>query len=214
MYSIHSSNIQRERAENHDVEMLRTFFSHLINDINLYMPHCDCPNHRQIVPHSSYSHTILNNPYGLFLSFFQMNFLLISLLAVGAVTLFPRNAFAASSGKETEELPRALPLTAAAGGAAIAPDAKQSVAGEIWQEDDHEILIRSERGAKNNNGGPSSGKEKKQKRVHTNRKLAEPKTEQKNEQKNEHIKNEHKVAKKPSKFVFYLFIIYLYFDEF
>lgn len=143
-----------------------------------------------------------------------MNFLLITLLAVGAVSFFPRNTFAASSDKDTEEQPSALPLTAASGAAAAPADVKQSVAGEIWQEDDHEILIRSERGAKNSNGGPSSGKEKKQRRPNANsRKLAESNTEQKSEQKIEHNKNEHKnehknrVAKKPCKFIIYFIFI-------
>lgn len=167
-----------------------------------------------------------------------MNFLLITLLAIGTASFFPRSVHGASSSsdkQDTDEVPRALPLTAAASGVAAAPqaaaaagiqNAKQIVTGEIWQEDDHEILIRSERGVKNNNGGSStssSGKEKKSKRVNNNnahsKKIAEPKNEPKTETKIEHNdKNEHKnehrhrLLKKPSKFFVlfsFYFLIYL-----
>lgn len=66
------------------------------------------------------------------------------------------------------EPPHALPLTAAV--AAAAPSAAKSPStaglGEIWQEDDREVLIRNERGAKNNNGGAGgSGKKDRVKKV-------------------------------------------------
>lgn len=50
---------------------------------------------------------------------------------------------------------------------------KPTATGEIWQEDDREVLIRSERGAKNNNGangGTGSGKKEKNKRVNSRKK--------------------------------------------
>lgn len=111
--------------------------------------------------------------------YLQMNFLIISLLAVGAVSFFPRSALGSSTGKEVEEQPHALPLAAAAEG-------PQNVAGEIWQEDDREVLIRSERGAKSN-GGPGSGKKEKTKRVNNpnSRKLTD-----------------QRPTKKPCKFLF------------
>lgn len=136
-----------------------------------------------------------------------MNFLLIAFLTVSVASFLPQYAAADSSDKETDE-PRALPLTAAN----VAAN-KQNIAGEIWQEDDHEILVRSERGAKNN-GGASSGKETKQKRVNANsRKLAETKSNDRSEQKIEHSKHEHennhknRIAKKPCKFCLYFIII-------
>lgn len=52
---------------------------------------------------------------------------------------------------------------------------------ETWQEDEHEVLIRSVRGAKNNNGannGSGSGKKEKNKRVN-NRKKSDEKVEKK-----------------------------------
>lgn len=117
-----------------------------------------------------------------------MNILLISLLAIGVASFFPHSAL----GKEAEEKPRALPVAAVA-----APEVPQNVAGEVWQEDDREVLIRTVRGAKNN-GGSSSGKREKDKTKRLNagnRKLSEPKSEPKNEQ-----KNEQKVSKKNRKF--------------
>lgn len=82
-----------------------------------------------------------------------MNFMLISVLILATVSFFPTQTF--GTGAETEEKPHALPLVAAAG--APATDVAQSVAGEIWQEDDREVLIRSARGANKNNGGSSNG---------------------------------------------------------
>jgi len=119
-----------------------------------------------------------------------MNILLISLLAIGVASFLPLSAL----GKEAEEKPRALPVAAAP-----APELPQNVAGEVWQEDDREVLIRSVRGAKNN-GGSSSGKREKDKARRLNggnRKLSEPRSELKNEQKTDQ-KSEQKVQKKNS----------------
>lgn len=83
-----------------------------------------------------------------------------------------RSASKTAAATEAEEHPHALPVAAAL---------KSSV-DEIWQEDDREVLIRSERGAKNNNnnnnngassGGPGSGKKEKNKRVNSRKKTDE-----------------------------------------
>jgi len=81
--------------------------------------------------------------------------MLISILILTTVSFFPTKTFGSGAGVKTEEKPQALPLVAAA--SAPATDLSQNVAGEIWQEDDREVLIRSARGANKNNGGTASG---------------------------------------------------------
>lgn len=80
-----------------------------------------------------------------FLDISQMNLLVISMLAVASMSLLPSRV----------------------DGGAPSTDVKASVAaaapatGEIWQEDDREVLIRNVRGAKNNKDaqtGTASGK--------------------------------------------------------
>lgn len=96
-------------------------------------------------------------------------FLLISILAMTVVSFLPPTTYG-STTTEVEDLPHALPLTA---------EAQQNTAGEIWQEDDREVLIRSVRGAKNNNGannGSGSGKKEKNKRLNNRKKNDEKKT--------------------------------------
>lgn len=117
------------------------------------------------------------------------NFLLISILAVTVMAFLPRTTYG-STTTEVEEQPHALPVTAA--------EAQQNTAAEVWQEDDREVLIRSVRGAKNNNGannGSGSGKKEKKKRVN-NRK-----------------KSDEKIEKKTRKFNFLIFI-FIYFSHF
>lgn len=117
------------------------------------------------------------------------NFLLISILAVTVMAFLPRTTYG-STTTEVEEQPHALPVTAA--------EAQQNTAAEVWQEDDREVLIRSVRGAKNNNGannGSGSGKKEKKKRVN-NRK-----------------KSDEKIEKKTRKFYFLIFI-FIYFSHF
>lgn len=71
---------------------------------------------------------------------------------------------------QPHEEPHALPLSSAP---AIAT---QSNAGEIWQEDDREVLIRNERGTKNNsNGSGKKEKVKKLKNANENTKVPESK---------------------------------------
>jgi len=101
------------------------------------------------------------------------NFLLISILAVTVMSFLPRTTYG-STTTEVEEQPHALPVS-------VAKQEKQSFDGEFWQEDDREVLIRSVRGAKNNNGannGSGSGKKEKNKRVN-NRKKSDEKVEKK-----------------------------------
>ncbi|XP_055321617.1 uncharacterized protein LOC129577868 [Sitodiplosis mosellana] len=96
------------------------------------------------------------------------NFLLISILVMTVMSFLPQTTHG-STTTEVEEQPRALPLKA------------QLVAEETWQEDDHDVLIRIVRGAKNNNGannGSGSGKKEKNKRVN-NRKKSDEKVEKK-----------------------------------
>jgi len=92
-----------------------------------------------------------------------MNLLLISVLFIASVSYFPARTVS-STTTEIEEQPHALPLAAAEG--------TQNTAGEIWQEDDREVLIRSVRGAKNAAG---SGKREKNKK-NNNRKISEGKS--------------------------------------
>lgn len=114
------------------------------------------------------------------------NFLLISILAVTVMAFLPRTTYG-STTTEVEEQPRALPVTAAENQkqqpAPAQQQPQQSLAAEVWQEDDREVLIRSVRGAKNNNNngannGSGSGKKEKNKRVN-NRKKSDEKVEKK-----------------------------------
>ncbi|XP_037905848.1 uncharacterized protein LOC119648266 isoform X3 [Hermetia illucens] len=83
-----------------------------------------------------------------------MNLILISILAVASLSLLPTKTHGTT---EVQEPPQALPLAAqtqptnGGGGNAGINDG-----GEIWQEDDREVLIRNERGAKNNGNGSGS----------------------------------------------------------
>lgn len=91
-----------------------------------------------------------------------MNLILISILAVASLSLLPTKTHGTT---EVQEPPQALPLAAqtqptnGGGGNAGINDG-----GEIWQEDDREVLIRNERGAKNNGNGSGSGKRGKNKK--------------------------------------------------
>lgn len=99
-----------------------------------------------------------------------MNILLISIFAVASLSIFPTKTLGTTDVQPEE--PHALPL-ASAPAAAIAT---QNNAGEIWQEDDREVLIRNERGTKNNsNGSGKKEKVKKLKNANENTKVAESK---------------------------------------
>ncbi|XP_055701607.1 uncharacterized protein LOC129800896 isoform X3 [Phlebotomus papatasi] len=69
-------------------------------------------------------------------SFIMMNFFLICCLVIVSLSIFPTKTQCAPEKRDLEPS-----------------------MGEIWQEDDHEVLIRNERGTKNGNasGGMASG---------------------------------------------------------
>lgn len=99
-----------------------------------------------------------------------MNILLISIFAIASLSIFPTKTLGTTDVQPEE--PHALPLAAAPAGAI----ATQNNAGEIWQEDDREVLIRNERGTKNNsNGSGKKEKVKKLKNANENTKVAESK---------------------------------------
>lgn len=75
-----------------------------------------------------------------------MKFLILTLVAVSALSTFPVRAtgFTTEISESEIEEPKTLPLTAA-------QDLKtMKNVNEIWQEDEREVLIRNERGAKDN----------------------------------------------------------------
>lgn len=90
----------------------------------------------------------------------------MSLLVVASLSILPAHTHGSI---EAEDLPRALPLAAevAAPELPISEVAAQSKAGEMWQETEHEVLIRNARGAKNGTnaqgGAGKKGKNKKNK---------------------------------------------------
>lgn len=65
---------------------------------------------------------------------------LLLIWTVGAIS--PHHNTPGAATTEIQEIPLALPL-------AEKTLPTKSVQGEIWEEDDHEILIRNERGTKN-----------------------------------------------------------------
>jgi hypothetical protein len=86
-----------------------------------------------------------------------MHSLSLALIALMAVITLPMVAFAnTTEGTELEE-PKTLPLT----DAVKSDDDKQMKnVNEIWQEDVHEVVIRKQRGAKENVSGTTTGKKK------------------------------------------------------
>lgn len=87
----------------------------------------------------------------------------ISLIIVGvllAITICPFTSHATTTESTELEEPKILPLT----DAKITNDEPKVGYSEFWQEDDREVLIRNERGAKDNNGqGTTSGKKQNKK---------------------------------------------------
>lgn len=84
----------------------------------------------------------------------------ISLAIVGVllVTLCPYTTFATTTETAELEEPKILPLQEAK---SVNNDPKLGYS-ELWQEDDREVLIRNERGAKDNNGQATTTTGKKQ----------------------------------------------------
>lgn len=89
-----------------------------------------------------------------------MHSLSMVIIALVAVMSLPALTFAnTTEGTELEE-PKILPLT----DALKSEDEKQMKnVNEIWQEDVHEVVIRKQRGAKENGAGTTTGKKKERK---------------------------------------------------
>lgn len=89
-----------------------------------------------------------------------MHSLSLALIALMAVITLPTLTIAnTTEGTELEE-PKTLPLT----DALKSDDEKQMKSvNEIWQEDVHEVVIRKQRGAKENGSGTTTGKKKERK---------------------------------------------------
>lgn len=89
-----------------------------------------------------------------------MHSLSLVFLALVAVISLPTLTHAnTTEGTELEE-PKTLPLS----DAAKSDDDKQMKnVNEIWQEDVHEVVIRKQRGAKENGSGTTTGKKKERK---------------------------------------------------
>lgn len=84
----------------------------------------------------------------------------MAIIALMAVVSLPALAFATTTeGSELEE-PKILPLTDAL---KSDDDNKMKNVNEIWQEDVHEVVIRKQRGAKENGAGTTTGKKKERK---------------------------------------------------
>lgn len=87
-----------------------------------------------------------------------MHSLSVVIIAFMAVITLPALSYATTTeGSELEE-PKILPLT----DAKLDDDKQVKSVNEIWQEDTHEVVIRKQRGAKEN-GGTATGKKKERK---------------------------------------------------
>lgn len=89
-----------------------------------------------------------------------MHSLSLAIIALMAVVTLPALTFAnTTEGTELEE-PKILPLTDA-----VKSDEEKQMknVNEIWQEDVHEVVIRKQRGAKENVSGTTTGKKKERK---------------------------------------------------
>jgi len=99
-----------------------------------------------------------------------MHSLSLAIIALMAITTLPTLTFAnTTEGTELEE-PKILPLT----DALKTDDEKQMRSvNEIWQEDVHEVVIRKQRGAKENVSGTTTGKkrDRKDKNISTTTKV-------------------------------------------
>lgn len=86
----------------------------------------------------------------------------ISLFIVGvllAITICPYTSYATTTESTELEEPKILPLT----DAKTSNDDPKLGYSELWQEDDREVLIRNERGAKDNVQGTTTGKKQNKK---------------------------------------------------
>ena len=89
-----------------------------------------------------------------------MHSLSLAIIAFMAVVTLPTLTYAnTTEGSELEE-PKTLPLTDAL---KSENDKQMKNVNEIWQEDVHEVVIRKQRGAKDNGSGTTTGKKKERK---------------------------------------------------
>lgn len=93
----------------------------------------------------------------------------ISLIIVGlllAIAICPFTSYATTTESSELEEPKILPLT----DAKTTNENPKLGISELWQEDDREVLIRNERGAKDNNGqGTTTGKKQNKKDKNNNK---------------------------------------------
>jgi hypothetical protein len=88
----------------------------------------------------------------------------ISLILIGilfTITVCPYHAYGTTTENTELEEPKILPLTADV--INTSNDDSKFVKKEFWQEDDGEVLIRNERGAKDNGSGSTTGKKQNKK---------------------------------------------------
>lgn len=85
----------------------------------------------------------------------------ISLVVIG-VLLTIANTYGTTTEPNEIEEPKILSLTDAKI-SSNADETKTPYKREVWQEDDHEVLIRNERGTKDNGSGATTGKKQNKK---------------------------------------------------
>lgn len=98
----------------------------------------------------------------------------ISLILIGVLLVICPYVRATTTTETTElEEPKILPLTDALK-TSSADETKSPFKREVWQEDDREVLIRNERGTKDNGSGSTSGKKQKHDNSKNNKDKKDP----------------------------------------
>ncbi|KAG5679211.1 hypothetical protein PVAND_008796 [Polypedilum vanderplanki] len=106
----------------------------------------------------------------------------ISLILIGVLLIICPYINATTTETTELEEPKILPLTDALKTTNV-DDTKSPFKREVWQEDDREVLIRNERGTKDNGSGSTSGKKQKSDNNNNNKKdKKEPKNIHKQQQ--------------------------------
>uniref|UniRef100_A0A8D8E4V0 (northern house mosquito) hypothetical protein n=1 Tax=Culex pipiens TaxID=7175 RepID=A0A8D8E4V0_CULPI len=88
-----------------------------------------------------------------------MNILVISFLALASLSTFPAPSLGTPASAAAADVSDPKKSLAAA---AVAPINNNGLK-EVWQEDEHEVLIRNERGTKNGGGAGTAGKKDRKK---------------------------------------------------
>jgi hypothetical protein len=92
----------------------------------------------------------------------------ISLILIGVLlAVCPFTHGTTTESTELEE-PKILPLTDALKTSSSVDDTKTPFKREVWQEDDREVLIRNERGTKDNGSGSTTSGKKQKDNTHNN----------------------------------------------